>query len=128
MKYDIKKLTLEEKMRLLTGRNCWLLETANGKLPEVYLSDGPHGLRMHDKETFKVLPAVAYPCLSVVANSWDEELAFLQGQSIADECVEHGADVLLAPGVNIKRTPLCGRNFDHIRYNNQVFITVITAE
>lgn len=113
MKYDIKKLTLEEKMRLLTGRNCWLLETANGKLPEVYLSDGPHGLRMHDKETFKVLPAVAYPCLSVVANSWDEELAFLQGQSIADECVEHGADVLLAPGVNIKRTPLCGRNFEY---------------
>ena len=113
MKYDIKNLTLEEKMRLLTGRNCWLLETANGKLPEVYLSDGPHGLRMHDKETFKVLPAVAYPCLSVVANSWDEELAFLQGQSIADECVEHGADVLLAPGVNIKRTPLCGRNFEY---------------
>lgn len=113
MKYDIKNLTLEEKMRLLTGKNHWLLETANGKLPEVYLSDGPHGLRMHDKETFKVLPAVAYPCLSVVANSWDEELAFLQGQSIADECVEHGADVLLAPGVNIKRTPLCGRNFEY---------------
>ena len=113
MKYDLKNLTLEEKMRLLTGKNYWLLETANGKLPEVYLSDGPHGLRMHDKETFAVLPAVAYPTLSVVANSWDSEIAFLEGQSIADVCIEHGADVLLAPGVNVKRTPLCGRNFEY---------------
>ena len=64
MKYDIKALTLEEKLHLLTGKDGWRLETANGKLPEVFLSDGPHGLRMHeikDGVTGPVMPATAMP-------------------------------------------------------------------
>ena len=117
MKYDIKALTLEEKLYLLTGKDSWRLETANGKLPEVFLSDGPHGLRMHeikDGVTGPVMPATAMPNLSLLANTWDEELAYLAGATIADDCIEKGADVLLAPGVNIKRTPLCGRNFEYL--------------
>ena len=113
MKYDIKKLTLEEKMKLLTGKNSWELETANGKLPNVFLSDGPHGLRMWDTEKKETKKATAMPNIVVVANSWDKELAYLDGATIADDCIEKGADVLLAPGVNIKRTPLCGRNFEY---------------
>jgi beta-glucosidase len=115
MKYDIKSLTLDEKLRLLTGKNGWQLSNANGKLPDVFLSDGPHGLRMHDitKEGTPTIPATAMPTLSLVSYGWDPELAYLDGKTIADECILNGADVLLAPGVNIKRTPLCGRNFEY---------------
>ena len=118
--YDVKKLTLEEKLKLLAGRNTWQLSNANGKLPDVFLADGPHGLRMHDLEKkiagtdkFDTKKATAMPNFCVLANTWDEELAYLDGQTIADDCIENGADVLLAPGVNIKRTPLCGRNFEY---------------
>ena len=113
MKYDIKTLTLDEKLRLLTGRNSWQLDTANGKLPEVFLSDGPHGLRMHDIQTNATKKATAMPSLSLLSCTWDTELAYLDGQTIANDCIEHGADILLAPGVNMKRTPLCGRNFEY---------------
>ena len=113
MKYDIKTLTLDEKLRLLTGRNSWQLDTANGKLPEVFLSDGPHGLRMHDVQTNATKKATAMPSLSLLSCTWDTELAYLDGQTIANDCIEHGADILLAPGVNMKRTPLCGRNFEY---------------
>lgn len=112
MKYDIKSLTLDEKLHLLTGADRWRLTTANGKLPEVFLSDGPHGLRMMDDDG-STRPATSMPTLSVVASTWDTEMARLQGSTIADDCIENGADVLLAPGVNIKRTPLCGRNFEY---------------
>ena len=118
--YDVKKLTLEEKLKLLAGRNTWQLSNANGKLPDVFLADGPHGLRMHDLEKkiagtdkFDTKKATAMPNFCVLANTWDKELAYLDGQTIADDCIENGADVLLAPGVNIKRTPLCGRNFEY---------------
>lgn len=115
MKYDIKTLTLDEKLKLLAGRNSWQLENANGKLPDVFLSDGPHGLRMYDLSAAErtIQKATAMPNLCVVASTWDEEIARLQGATIAEDCIEKGADVLLAPGVNIKRTPLCGRNFEY---------------
>ena len=113
MKYQLIDFTLEEKMKLLTGKNSWQLYTANGKVRDVFLSDGPHGLRMRDTETNATKKATAMPNLVVVANTWDKELAYLDGATIADDCIEKGADVLLAPGVNIKRTPLCGRNFEY---------------
>ena len=115
MKYDIKSLTLEEKLHLLTGQDTWRLQTANEKLPEVFLSDGPNGLRMHDvtKEGLPTKKATAMPNIHVLANTWNVEMAYLDGNTIADDCIENGADVLLAPGVNIKRTPLCGRNFEY---------------
>lgn len=118
--YDIKNLTLEEKLGLLAGKNDWQISNANGKLPDVFLADGPHGLRMHDLEKpidgpdkYDTKRATAMPNFCVLANTWDVELAYLDGQTIADECIENDADVLLAPGVNIKRTPLCGRNFEY---------------
>lgn len=113
MKHDLSIFTIEEKLRLLTGKNHWQTHDLNGKLPSVFLSDGPHGLRMVNKTNTAIIPATAMPTLSVLANSWDIELAYLQGATIADECIENGADILLAPGVNIKRTPLCGRNFEY---------------
>ncbi len=112
MKYDIKNLTLEEKLKLLCGVDRWHLSTANGKLKPVLLQDGPSGVRKIYGNNQKE-PATAMPTLSVVANTWNTALAYLDGATIADDCVEKEVDILLAPGVNIKRTPLCGRNFEY---------------
>lgn len=100
-------------MQLLCGRNSWQFFTADGKLPEVFMADGPHGLRKMDEKCGTTQPATAMPNLHMLANGWDEELAYLEGATIADDCIENGVDVLLAPGVNMKRTPLCGRNFEY---------------
>ncbi len=119
--YDIKNLTLDEKIKLVAGKNNWQLETANGKLPQVFLADGPHGLRKVSVEKLEqgvaekeaTYKTTAMPNICVLSNTWNTEMAYLQGETIADDCLECGADVLLAPGVNIKRTPLCGRNFEY---------------
>ena len=113
MKYSVKQFTLEQKLRFLEGMDDWHIYDGDGVLPETFLSDGPHGLRMMDIETGTTKKATAMPNLHLLANSWDVELAYLDGETIADDCIENGADVLLAPGVNIKRTPLCGRNFEY---------------
>ena len=117
-KLTVKDLTTEEKIRLLTGIDFWRLDTLDGKLPEVFLSDGPNGLRRvassKDGWGDSTIPATAMPNTVDLGNGWDEELARLSGKTIADECVLHGTDVLLAPGVNIKRSPLCGRNFEYV--------------
>lgn len=112
--YDLKKLTLEEKCALLTGANVWRTSDANGKVETVWVSDGPSGLRMHNPENTKeTFNATAMPTCHVLANTWNLKLAYEYGATIADECIYRGADVLLAPGVNIKRSPLCGRNFEY---------------
>lgn len=116
MKNDLKNLTLDEKIELLMGKNTWETYDADGKLDTAFLADGPSGLRMNDVSKplpYPTFPATSMPTLSCLANSWDTELARLDGATIADDCIERGADVLLAPGVNIKRTPLCGRNFEY---------------
>jgi len=113
MKYDINSLTLEEKILLLTGVNEWKTYTANGKLPEIIVSDGPNGLQMFDDNGVRK-PATSMPALSLIAQTWDRELAYLDGETIANDAAEKGADILLAPGVNIKRTPLNGRNFEYL--------------
>ena len=113
MKYDFKKLTLEEKIAFLTGADAWRTSSANGKFHQVVMSDGPNGLRMqNDDGSTKI--STAMPTLSLVAQTWDKELAYLDGETIANDCIENGADILLAPGVNIKRTPLNGRNFEYL--------------
>ncbi len=113
MKYDLNNLTLEEKIELLTGADNWRTSSSNGKLRQVFMSDGPNGLRMQNADG-STKKATAMPNLSVVAQTWDEELAYLDGETIANDCIDNGADVLLAPGVNVKRTPLNGRNFEYL--------------
>jgi len=117
-KVTVKDLTLEEKVSLLTGKDIWRLHTFSGKLPEVFVADGPHGLRMVSRENAgnwggEVYKTTAMPNVVNVANTWNPACAYETGKVIADECIEHDADVLLAPGVNIKRSPLCGRNFEY---------------
>lgn len=114
-KYDLKNLTPEEKISLLTGDGTWKTASANGKLKQAWLSDGPSGLRMlNPKNVSETLLATALPTCHVLSYTWDTALCYEYAQTIADEAIINGADVLLGPGVNIKRSPLCGRNFEYI--------------
>ena len=112
MKYDIGNLTLDEKIELLTGVNMWQNSSANGKLRQVFMSDGPNGLRLQD-EKGRLTPATVMPNISMIATTWDKKLAYLDGETIANDVIDNNVDILLAPGVNIKRTPLNGRNFEY---------------
>lgn len=109
---DIKELTVEEKLKLLTGKDFWRIYNANGKVGDFFMSDGPNGLRKCNDDGVAA-PAISVPAISAIANSWSEEAVEQNADVLADECIEQGADMLLAPGVNIKRTPLCGRNFEY---------------
>ncbi len=116
MKYSVKDLTTEEKLRVLMGDGGWNTNTANGKLYQIQVSDGPVGLRkpaQDEKGEWYNLPAVAHPSTQLLANTWRPELARKTGEMIADDCIDGNVDILLAPGVNIKRNPLCGRNFEY---------------
>ena len=104
-------LSLTEKLKLLTGKDFWHTEDLNGKVASITFSDGPHGLRKCEGE--KELEAVSFPTLSSLGNTWNKDLAYLEGRLIASACVENGVDVILGPGVNIKRSPFCGRNFEY---------------
>ena len=126
MKYSVKDLSIDEKLLLLTGQDNWSTNGLNGKVKSIFMADGPCGLRKIEKTkapdsegqlginlSTHTRPATAMPAISVVANTWNEDMARLDGATIASECVEADVDVLLAPGVNIKRNALCGRNFEY---------------
>jgi beta-glucosidase len=115
----LSKLTLEEKTALLEGVDCWNTNPIPQKgVPSLFLTDGPHGLRKVNRVAggFGVADnehSTAFPTSATVASSWNPENAYRMGQAIAEECVAAGVNVLLAPGINIKRSPLCGRNFEY---------------
>lgn len=115
----LKEMTLEEKASLCSGLNFW--ETAPVDrlgVPSVYMSDGPHGLR-REKESVGTnvmkdsYPATCFPPAVTAASSWDPALLERVGEAIADEAKALGVTTVLGPGVNIKRSPLCGRNFEY---------------
>lgn len=107
-----KDLTIDEKLTLLTGDGNWRLERLGGKLPELFFSDGPCGLRTV-REGEHALKATAFPTPSALASTWNRALAREMGELLGEEAIEREVDVLLAPGVNIKRTPCNGRNFEY---------------
>ncbi len=114
--YRTEDLTVEEKLRLLCSNGFWFTSDLDGKLPTVCVSDGPLGVRAERKnesgEVYTV-PSVSYPSSQSLANSWSDECARLMGECLSDDCREKNVDILLGPGVNIKRHPLCGRNFEY---------------
>lgn len=111
MKFDYTKLTLDEKLKLLTGKDFWQTEDFDGKAPYLLVSDGPNGLRKCSPNGD--LAANAMPTLSTLGNTWNPSLAYLEAQSIASEFIEKNVDMILGPGVNIKKSPFCGRNFEY---------------
>lgn len=115
----IRSLTLEEKARLCSGNGHWnTVSFPQKSVPGIMMTDGPHGLRKQ-KETedpfdfFQSEPATCFPVACAMANSWDVELMREVGNALGDECLAQGVSVLLGPGINMKRSPLCGRNFEY---------------
>ncbi len=112
----LKTLSAEEKIRLCAGKNNWQTDGLDGKLYELTVADGPVGLRVpNDLNMWSSgdKPAVAYSSTQVLAQTWNRGLAYKTGECLADDCIERDIDILLAPGVNIKRSPYCGRNFEY---------------
>ncbi|MGW0480416.1 glycoside hydrolase family 3 C-terminal domain-containing protein [Nonomuraea sp. NPDC003214] len=115
----MKDLTLAEKASLTSGSDTWHTTAVRDVVRALTLSDGPHGLRRQDESAGDALgltrsvPATCFPPAVGLGSSWDPELARLVGATIAREARAQGVDVVLGPGVNIKRSPLCGRNFEY---------------
>jgi beta-glucosidase len=113
----IKQMTLEEKAALCTGASAWTTTPVERLgLPEMVVSDGPHGVRrvpnVHEM-AMESLPATCFPTASCLASTWDVDLIGKMGQALGEECVALNVDVLLGPGANMKRSPLGGRNFEY---------------
>ena len=111
----LQELTAEQKLRLICGKDAWHTEDFGGELPQIFVSDGPVGLRTmrEDRGEWTTIPAVAFPSVQLLANTWNTALARGTGEALADECYDRGVDILLAPGVNIKRDAHNGRNFEY---------------
>ncbi len=115
----IKKMTLEEKAAFLSGKNEWQTRdfTRLG-IPSIFCSDGPHGIRKQAGAGDHLglnesLPATCFPTAATIANSWDVDLGEAVGDALGEEAMAEGVNILLGPGLNIKRSPLCGRNFEY---------------
>lgn len=114
MKISLKDLTIEEKLRLLCGKDFWHNEDCCGQIPCLHMTDASMGVRMPDESNdWNGKPSVAYPSLQMLANTWNIETVKKYAECVADDCLDAGADVILGPGINIKRDPLCGRNFEY---------------
>ena len=123
MKRDVKaiirEMTLEEKAGMCSGKDFWHLKGVERLgIPEVMVSDGPHGLRKQAEEADHLglnesIKAVCFPTACATACSFDRDLLEEMGERIGDECQAEDLSVILGPAVNIKRSPLCGRNFEY---------------
>lgn len=116
----IKKMSLEEKALMMSGKNTWQTQDyPEYGIPSMMMSDGPHGMRTQPSGVGDHLginasmPATCFPTAATVANTWDEALVEEMGKTLAEEAVSMGVHVVLGPGLNIKRSPLCGRNFEY---------------
>lgn len=115
----IRSLTLEQKAALLQGWSTWT--TWDGSklgIPPIFLSDGPHGLRKQAGAGDHLglnasIPATCFPTAASMANSWDTELGEELGKALGEEAAANAVHMVLGPGVNMKRSPLCGRNFEY---------------
>ncbi len=119
MKAIVKQMTLEEKAGMCSGEDFWHLKSVERLgIPSVMVSDGPHGLRKQDQEADHLganesIKAVCFPTACATACSFDRDLLYKLGQTLGDECQAQDLSVILGPAVNIKRSPLCGRNFEY---------------
>ena len=115
----INQLTLKEKCSLISGKDFW--QTVNIDkvgIPSAFLSDGPHGVRRQAAAADHLglnasIPATCYPTAATMANSWDQELGEGLGKRLGQEAAVQKVNILLGPGTNTKRNPLCGRNFEY---------------
>ena len=115
----VAQMDVPEKTSLMSGSSFWHLQAIERlDLPRIMVSDGPHGLRKQAQHADHLgmnasVPATCFPTAVTLASSWDVSLIFEVGAAIGRECQAEDVSVLLAPGVNMKRNPLCGRNFEY---------------
>ena len=115
----LDQMTLLEKTAMLSGKTVWQTRDIERlSIPSVFLSDGPHGIRKQAGAGDHLglnasIPATCFPPAGTIANSWDEELGEEIGRAIGEEASALDVDIVLGPGLNIKRSPLCGRNFEY---------------
>lgn len=115
----VEKMTLEEKAAFLSGKNIWQTrDFPRLNIPSIFCSDGPHGIRKQAGAGDHLglnasLPATCFPTAAAIANSWDQKLGEEIGQALGEEAAAQEVHVLLGPGLNIKRSPFCGRNFEY---------------
>ena len=113
----INRLTLEEKIALVAGHNfMYTNKVPRLNITSIRMSDGPHGLRIQNDEELGVnaaSTATCFPTAATTANSWNPELLKEMGKAMAEEARFYDIDIILGPGINIKRNPLCGRNFEY---------------
>lgn len=104
----VDKLTIEEKSQLVSGVNSWYTpEISRANIPQIVLHDGPHGVRIEG------IKNTIYPNLCLLGCSFDTEAIYTIGEMIGNDCIQNGVDVLLAPGINLKRLATGGRNFEY---------------
>lgn len=115
----LKQLTLEEKIRMLSGKNMWqTVDNLKKGIPSLVLADGPCGLRKQEEKgdhlgIYDSIPATATVSGACLAATWNPECARKNGKILGEEAANAGVDVLLAPALNLVRSPLCGRNFEY---------------
>ena len=113
----VNSLTVDEKLRLLNGVGDWHTYDANGKLKTIMMTDGPHGIRKVENEKTGDITgsnkATCFPTASAIASSWNPEVAARMARHIAAEAIDENISIVLGCGINIKRSPLCGRNFEY---------------
>lgn len=115
----VSKMTLEEKAGLCSGSDFWHTKAVERLgIPAVMVSDGPHGLRKQDLNADHLgvnisIEAVCFPAACALACSFDRKLIYKMGQALGNECQAEDVSVILGPGANIKRSPVCGRNFEY---------------
>lgn len=115
----ISQMTWEEKASLCSGLDFWYLKGVERLgIPSIMITDGPHGLRKQIGESDQIgltnsVPATCFPTASALAATWNRELIYQVGEALGEECRENQVGVILGPGANIKRSPLCGRNFEY---------------
>ena len=115
----ISKMTLEEKASLCSGLDFWHIKGVERLgVPSIMVTDGPHGLRKQAGDSDHVglnesVPATCFPTASALAATWNRDLVYQVGVALGEECLQEKVGVILGPGVNIKRSPLCGRNFEY---------------
>ncbi|MGC9394222.1 MAG: beta-glucosidase [Anaerolineae bacterium] len=115
----IQQMTLVEKASLCSGKDFWYLKGIERLgIPSIMVTDGPHGLRKQAGAADHVglnesVPATCFPTASALAATWNRDLIYQVGQALGEECRQEKVGVILGPGANIKRSPLCGRNFEY---------------
>jgi beta-glucosidase len=129
----ISELTLEEKASLCLGSDFWHTAPVERLgIPRIMVSDGPHGLRAQLEEADHVgiggsAPATCFPTASALGSSWNPELFRTVGEALGREAKRLGVSVVLGPGINMKRSPLCGRNFEYVSEDPWLAAELATA-